>query len=55
MTKRRLTSCDQHHISDLGYLAAHEDAILRIDRGEKMYKCQECGSYKWPRIEGDTE
>ena len=46
---RRLTKCEDHEINDLGYLAFHEDAEIRMARGERQYKCAECGLYQWPR------
>jgi len=45
---RRLTSCDQHTVSIDGYLAFHEDAERRTARGERQYRCGECGLWQWP-------
>lgn len=45
---RRITSCDQHAISTLPYLAKAEDADRRIARGERQYRCAECGLWCWP-------
>jgi hypothetical protein len=49
MGERRLERCEQHVISNLPYLAFHEDAEIRTARGEHQYKCKECGLYQWPR------
>lgn len=48
MTQPRLTSCDQHTINDLPYLAKAEDADRRMARGERQYRCAECGLWQWP-------
>ena len=45
----KLTKCEQHEIINLPYVTFHEDAEIRMARGEKQYKCKECGLYQWPR------
>lgn len=45
----RRSRCEQHEINNLPYLAFHEDAEIRTKRGERQYKCAECGLWQWPR------
>jgi hypothetical protein len=52
---RRLQKCEDHEDLGLGYLAAFEDAEIRMARGERQYKCAECGLYNWPRPPARTE
>ncbi len=49
MRVRRLKKCEQHENNKLRYLAFHEDVEIRTNRGERRYKCAECGLYQWPK------
>ena len=37
----------QYAQPELDYMAWHYDAELRAKRGEKQFKCPECGLYHW--------
>ena len=44
----RPVRCNEHAGRIDAYLAAHEDAVNRIERGEVQAKCDECKLWSWP-------
>lgn len=49
MTLRWVDTCADHHVRIEGYLAAHEDADVRMRDGERQGRCRECNKWVWPR------
>ena len=47
-----MRGCLHHQRSGLGYLAWHEDAERRMDRGEKQVRCPDCHLWLWPHEMG---